>query len=470
MNGMRIWTIGLLLVLSVPGMTQATGMDRGSSAPSPSSFGTIVPIVEIEEEVYTYTPANNGAGPMWCRGNTCVIRYGDQVYASGITTLANAKPLNNCLPLLFVRDAKGWQQVYQGKGRTREPCPLGVTGAGEVLLSINPTLTPPDSYGGPAQPQILAFAPAQLTAYKTLLPQWQGTPAFTEHSYRSFALDAGHNELILLQNIGYKHAEWAFRDHAGQWQAQGQLEWPWGAEYDKPQHIRICYPTVALKNHAVYVCGVSDIIEPYAKWREFKQKLTGRKWDYDFRRLFFTWSDDISSGKFHNWIEIASRDQTCGWIMPQDLHVAPNGDVWIMWTERALDERLRETFFPTEKQRHSLEFAVLRQGQVITRKTLVQGGEGLGSLRPGDAHFQVTERGRVFALCYISDSARSGNYLIEIQANGTHGQPVPVPLKTPLGSFFVATVRAGNQPSSILDVLGNTGHSMRYARVRLKER
>jgi hypothetical protein len=470
MNGMQIVTIVLLLALPALGMAQGTDIARGSSAPVSISPGSIIPIVELEEDVYTYAPADNGAGPMWCRGNTCIVRQGSQVYASGITTLAEAKPLNNCLPLLFFRDPTGWQQVYQGKGRTREPCPLGVTGAGKILLSINPTLTPPDTYGGPAQPQILAFSPAQLTAYDTLLPQWQGTPAFTEHSYRSFAVDAAHNELVLFQNISYKHAEWAFQDQNGQWTAQGQLEWPWGAEYDKPQHIRICYPTVALRDHAVYVCGVSDIIEPYTKWRDFKQKLTGRKWDYDFRRLFFTWSEDISSGKFHDWIEIASRDRTCGWIMPQDLHVARNGDVWIMWTERALDERLRAAFFPAEKQRHSLEFAVLRQGHIIARTTLVEGGEGLGNKRPGDARFQVTENGRVFAFCHISDSSKSGNYLIEVNAKGAQSRPIPVRLKTPLGSFFVATMRAGNQPSSILDVLGNTGHTMRYARIRLKER
>lgn len=427
----------------------------------------IVPVVEIEEQVYTYTPANNGAGPMWCRGNTSIVRYGKQVYASGLTTIAEAKPLNNCLPQLFVRNAKGWQQVYEGKGRTREPSPLGVTGAGKILLSINPTLTPPDTYGGPAQPQILAFSPAQLADFSTLLPQWQGKPAFTEHSYRSFAVDADHNELILFQNIGYKHAEWAFQDQQGQWSAQGQLEWPWGAEYDKPQHIRICYPTVALKDHKVYFCGVSDIIEPYTKWREFKQQLTGRKWDYDFRRLFFTWSDDIGSGKFHDWTEIASRDRTCGWIMPQDLYVAPNGDVWVMWTERALDERLREAFFPGEKQRHSLEFAVLRRGQVIKRSTLVEGGEDLGPKRPGEARFHVTDSGRVLAFCHLNDGRQSGNYLIDLNVSGMLGQPIPVKLQPPLGSFFVATVRAGNQPSSILDILGNAGHTMHYVRIRL---
>ena len=54
------------------------------------------PVVEVEEEVYTYRPANNGAGPLWCSGSTCLVRIGDAVFASGLETLADHKPLNNC--------------------------------------------------------------------------------------------------------------------------------------------------------------------------------------------------------------------------------------------------------------------------------------------------------------------------------------------------------------------------------------
>src|SRR5438132_9136305 len=70
-------------------------------------------------------------------------------------------------------------------------------------------------------------------------------------------------------------------DAAGKWSAQGKLAWPWGAEYDQPQPIRVCYPNVALRNRALYFCGVSDIVEPYQSWRQDKKQLTGREWDYD---------------------------------------------------------------------------------------------------------------------------------------------------------------------------------------------
>ena len=61
------------------------------------------PVVEVDEEVYSYESADNGAGPMWCHGSTCVVRVGETVFASGLETLSGAKPLNNCVPLLFRR-------------------------------------------------------------------------------------------------------------------------------------------------------------------------------------------------------------------------------------------------------------------------------------------------------------------------------------------------------------------------------
>src|SRR6266850_7986406 len=82
------------------------------------------PGVEAEEDVYSYTPANNGAGPMWCAGSTCLVRVGDKLFASGLETVADAKPLNNCRWMLFHFSSKGWERVRVDDGRTREPSPL----------------------------------------------------------------------------------------------------------------------------------------------------------------------------------------------------------------------------------------------------------------------------------------------------------------------------------------------------------
>ena len=307
----------LLLLTAVLSCTQAAG-----SAP------LLRPVVEAEEDIYSYTNANNGAGPLWCHGSTCLVRIGDNVFASGLDTLPNIKPLNNCRWTLYQRGKSGWQlQQVDEAGRTREPCPMVGFPDGRFFLSANPTLRLWTPITAQHDRRFCNSPPGRKGGFRAPAAVWNGTPAFTEHSYRSFAADGSRREFVLLQNIGYTHAEWAFRDRKGKWTAQGQLRWPDGAEYPKPEPVRVCYPDVMLKNRSVHFCGVSDIVEPYPEWRAYKKQLTGAEWDYDFRRLLYTWTPDITRDKFRPWVEIASRDKTCGWISPGDLWLGPDGAV-----------------------------------------------------------------------------------------------------------------------------------------------
>jgi hypothetical protein len=436
------------------------------------------PVVEVEEDVYSYTDAANGAGPMWCHGSTCLARAGDRVFATGLETVAGAKPLNNCRWLLFVRGTNGWERLRTDESMTREPAPVAGFPDGQIFVSVNPTLGQgPEPNGGPARPDVLEFNAAHPKAPpKTLEPVWANAPHFTEHSYRSFAADAVSQEMILFQNIGYTHAEWTFRDRTGRWSVQGQLKWPWGAEYDKPEPIRVCYPNVAIRNRAVYFCGVSDVIEPYKAWRDYKRQLTGKEWDYDFRRLFFTWTPDITRQPFREWIEISSRDKTCGWIMPGDLYVAPDGDVHVVWSERALDERLRPKFFPEAKQSQSLNYAVVRQGKVVHRQLLEELTEGKAGIVGANPRFQVTPDDRLFVVYYASGSDAAGkavseNRFCEIATGGRVGPATRLGLQRPFVSFFTATTRAGSPASYTLDLLGQRAEkplSISYARIRLR--
>lgn len=441
------------------------------------------PVVEVEEDVYSFAPANNGAGPMWCSGSTTLVRDGQLVFATGLETLTNTPPLNNCRWVLWRRDDSGWTKVYtDNEGRTREPSPLVRLGDGTVLVSANPTLSPVgQSGGGPARPDLVLFIAKSGTHLRQLGEfdaHWAGTPRFTEHTYRSFAADPATGHFALIQNIDYAHAEWTL----GRWAeivmlsyGAGQLAWPWGSNYARPQPIRICYPNVALARGQLHFVGVSDIIEPNPEWRAFKKQLTGQEWDYEFRRLFYVWSKDLASGQFEPWLELASREQTCGWITPGDLYVAPDGVVHIVWTERALDERLRTKFFPEAKQRHELNYARLREGRVLSRRTLLAAEEGGAREVPGLARFHVTPDGRLLVFHYVSGTSADGrpvseNRLVELRADGTAGEALRVPLKHPFTSFFTATPRAGSAPSSFLDLLGHrTGGSqtISYAQVRI---
>ena len=95
------------------------------------------PAVEAEEDVYAFEPADNGAGPLWCSGSTCLVRSGTNAFASGLETLKDLKPLNNCRWLLFQRAGDGWQLAQaDASGRTREPCPLAAFAGGSLFLSV----------------------------------------------------------------------------------------------------------------------------------------------------------------------------------------------------------------------------------------------------------------------------------------------------------------------------------------------
>jgi hypothetical protein len=346
----------------------------------------------------------------------------------------------------------------------------------QLFLSANPTLTPPDTYSGPARPEVLEFSCRHPSAaFLRSLPVWDGAPKFTKHSYRSFAADGAKNELILFQNIDYTHAEWTFRNRSGKWVAQGKLLWPRGTEYPKPGPIRVCYPDVQLKKRAVHFCGVSDIIEPYPEWRAFKKQLTGQDWDYDFRRLFYTWTTDITKEPFHDWIEIASRDKTCGGIMPGDLWLDPAGAAHLVWTERALDERLRAKFFPDARQSHALNYAVVKNGRVLFRRSLVFQEEGKPGLIGSAPRFQGTPDNRLFLIFYVQGVESNGkrvaeNRVMEIYSNGETSAQVPIPFQQPFTSYFTASVRGGSPASKTVELLGQrTGapNTISYARVRL---
>ena len=56
----------------------------------------IQPVVEIQNGIYSFEPANSGAGPLWCHGSTIIVRTADAVYVTGLETLPDQQPLHNC--------------------------------------------------------------------------------------------------------------------------------------------------------------------------------------------------------------------------------------------------------------------------------------------------------------------------------------------------------------------------------------
>src|SRR5690606_31813251 len=126
----------------------------------------------------------------------------------------------------------------------------------------------------------------------------------------------------------------------------------------------LCYGNVFLKKGAVWFFSTVDIIEPKETWRKYKKELTGNNWDYVFRRLFFSWNQDVTTNNFEDWIEIANHDATGGTVSNRDLWIDNKGRAHLLWTEIAVDENLRDHFFPGAKQYMALNYTTVYKGKV----------------------------------------------------------------------------------------------------------
>lgn len=434
--------------------------------------------IKAEEDIYSYVPADNGASPMWSRGATTIVRLNDKVYASGLETDLSIDGLSRCRWLLFERKSSGWLLAARDLLHlNREPCPVAVFDDGTLLLSVNPKQADTCKKYCLTHPEILAFKGASMhEAPDHWTPIWGNNPGFNDHSYRALAVDSANHGLILFQNYMYDLAEWSFRDRSGEWTYNGSIHWPVDIYNGKEVPLRLCYSNVALKGKKAWFLSTSDIVEPNEAWQEYKKELTGNEWDYVFRRMFFSYSENITSEEFQPWIEIANRDATAGKVWHQDLWIDGGDRAHILWTEQAIDERLRDRFFPDSTQYNALNYTVIHQGKIIKTVPLVSYSEGdSDDLAPGEARFHVTPDGRMFVFYYIRGKSASGekvseNRIMEITQEGLPGQFRKIPFKKPFTNFQTATERAGCMPSEWIDVIGvreGQTNSISYGQIRL---
>jgi hypothetical protein len=194
--------------------------------------------------------------------------------------------------------------------------------------------------------------------------------------------------------------------------------------------------------------------------------------------LFYTWTPDITKQPFGDWVEIASRDSTAGNIQPGDLWLAPSGDAHLIWRERAIDERLREKFFPDAKQSEQLNYALVRGGKVVHRRTIIETRGGMSSLYGSVSRFHVTPDLRLFVVYPTVEIGTEGrriveDRIVEMLPDGSTGITVRIPLEKPFVGFFTTTVRAGSPLSWTLEMLGQregVPNTISYARVNLTRR
>jgi hypothetical protein len=121
-----------------------------------------------------------------------------------------------------------------------------------------------------------------------------------------------------------------------------------------------------------------------------------------------------------------------------------------------------------------LNYAVVRAGQVVERRTLVRVEEGGSQEVVQAARFHPLPDGRLLVFCHVSGRGRDGNSISENRimevVPASELPTTAVDLDPPFTSFFTATVRAGSQPSEVLDLFGTrAGRSgIGYARLRVR--
>lgn len=415
--------------------------------------------VLAEEDVYSFVSPNNGSGPLWSFGCTCIARMEDTVVVSQMETGDQIPPLSNTRWRLLRRENAGWRMIAEADGyRQREPCPLAVSSEKDVFLYANDSTQPPGTKYGRCEPYLWRFIfSGDAVEQIKLSPKWQGETYFTDHSYRGFAADRDREELLMLNIDAHTSTQHAcLLSAAGATLANGSITFP----------IRACYPQVALIHGAVHVLAVSDIVEPVEAWRQYKFDQTRREWDYVFRILYYAHTPDLRRQNFGPPIEIANVDKTGGHIGNQDLWISPDGDAYILYTQREVQsELLRDKFFPGASTVDSLYLAVVRNGAVVSRRTLIEGSE---ERTPGVARFHATPAGRIYAMVYVSGTD-GGNKLLQAYPPAEEVRLIPVPLSKPFTSFSLASVRAGNIPSYTMDVLGHReNNKISYAAVRIE--
>lgn len=425
-------------------------------------------IVEAEEVVTKYTPANNGAGPLWCYGSTVIARKGNDLYLSIIETGKDVPLLCNTRWQLWHRLAGGWKIAQSEKDyRQREPCPIAVCQKGTVFLSVNPSIEPPGVKYGRCRPLVLEFNPkASASAAKIHQPAWADGAYFTDHSYRGFAADGAKGELLLL-NINARTGEQfvSYCDSSGRWHQKGKIKFP----------IRSCYPQVGLRDRTAAVLAIGDIVEPVEEWQKLKFEKLKRKWDYVFRRLFYTYNTDIRSNDFVTPVEIDTVEKTAGHIRNFDLYIDETGATHLLYLKRPHQYSfIRDKYFPGQSMTTHLEYAVAKGGKVMSRKTLVETPKDSKGLEPSYGRFHIDSKGALWIIAagtMIDGANRTfGNYIGRISPGKSGPKFVRIALRHPFRTFFTNTVRGGSEPSDIIDIFGiaDDNPNLRYARIRLE--
>ena len=433
-----------------------------------------------DETIAVIPSAENGASPLWCFGSSIFVRDGEKLYLSLLHTDEGIPPSCNCHWEIWKRESGRWSTLFRGgMGMEREPCPLVRMAPGELILSTHSKLMEKPFHDGKgdipwySKPGLIGIFPDEKdndTAYHHYHPVFQNGAQFSDTSYRGIAVDPKNREVLLLV-IDQRGKEdfqvtWLKRDN--KWESLPVLEFP----------IRACYPQVILRDEAAHVLAIGDIVEPVEEWQKMKFAQLNRKWDYVFRRLFYTWSPNLDEEAFNEPLEIDSVDETGGYMLNLDLYLDDWGHAHVLYLKKPYHyDFMRDRYFPGSEMTVSLEYAVIENGKVSKQKTIIEGsaeaefphGKEQIHIWSGRLHpLSDGSLGVIYTGAWMdSESAeKTGMFFTRLSEEGEVERTIPLPVRKTLnGLFFTNTGRSGSDVGDHLDIVGAVfdGEALRNA-------
>lgn len=418
--------------------------------------------LSAEEIITEFDGTSEMPGPLWAYGSSSIVRVRDVVFVAAQTADLKSSSLCNTKWQLFYRNQEGpWSVLIAGEQFSeREPCPIAALRDGRILIHENPPIGIRSTLSNGkithyCNPRLQVVLPSQKVKAGVFFPNWDKKYPFTEHSYRGIGTDL-KNDLILVFNInGYKGYAWTLLNAQGSTVSSGHIPFP----------TRGAYPQVASRDSFAAVLCVSDIYEPNLSWREFKFRTTQRAWDYTFRQLFFSYTDNVLSRSFSPVLTIASNDETCGHIRNMDMWIGDDNTVHILYIDRNIWQTLiRDRFFSGTPIVVRLNYCQIRDGNVVLRRTLLETTEGSADAKenrfvgyeqpmPNCARFHSTDGHNLYVILHTSSYFEEGLFVTQVHPK-VSDHLHKIDCEYPLQSFVIANMRNGTEPSNRIDLLG----------------